>query len=346
MLNYDFNGDTTAPVCREIMEKLNEINYGNMFGYSQDTYTKQARELIQKEFSKPVDIHFVSSGSGANILAIKQLKDNYSSIICCENSHLNQHEVGGTEYNTGCKLITVKSKDAKLTIKDIKKKLSVGRNFNYSIPRIVVLSQASELGTVYTNNELKNICDFAHSNGLFVFVDGVRLANAIVNQKTTLKEMMEDTGVDAFSFGGNKNGAMFGDLLIFFDKKLSKNFIHSQKQSLMLFSKSRYLAAQFISLFEKDLWKKNAKHSNNMAKYLEQELKKIKIYPALQVQSNAVFANLTLKQRKLLSQKYALSVYESDQEITRLMTNWATTKKQVDELISYLKDINIKLQNI
>lgn len=340
MLNYDFNGDTTAPVCPEIMRKLNAINHGNMFGYSYDKYTKKARNLIQKEFSKPVDIHFLASGSGANILAIKQLKDNYSSVICCENSHLNQFEVGGTEYNTGCKLVTVESKDAKLTPRDIEDKLSVKSNFNCSIPKIVVLSQATELGTVYTNQEIKEICDFAHKNNLYVFVDGVRIANAIINQNTGLKEMMQDTGVDVFSFGGNKNGAMFGDILIFFDKKLSKNFIRSQKQSLMLFSKSRYLSAQFLALFEDNLWKRNAAHANNMAKYLENELAKINIYPAIPVQSNAVFASLTTDERIGLKKHYALSVYENDQSTTRLMTNWATTKKQVDKLINLLKSIN------
>lgn len=339
MLNYDFNGDTTAPVCPEIMQKLNEINHGNMFGYSQDRYTEQARELIQKEFSIPVDIHFVASGSGANILAIKQLKNDYSSIICCENSHLNQHEVGGVEYNTGCKLVTVNSKDAKITVPDIAKKLKIKSNFNYSIPKIIILSQASELGTVYTNQELKEICDFAHENDLYVYIDGVRLANAIIDQKTTLKEMMQDTGVDAFSFGGNKNGAMFGDALVFFDKTLSKNFIRSQKQSLMLFSKTRFLAAQFIALFEDGLWQRNAAHANDMAKYLEKQLAILGIYPALPVQSNAVFANLTLQQRLKLKEKYALSVYEQDQEIARLMTNWATTKEQIDALINFLIEI-------
>lgn len=344
MLNYDFNGDTTAPVCPEIMKKLNEINQGNMFGYSQDKYTEQARKLIQKEFSVPVETFFVASGSGANILAIKHLKNDYSSIICCENSHLNQHEVGGTEYNTGCKLVTVNSNNAKITVADIAEKLKIKSNFNYCIPKIIVLSQASELGTVYTNKELKEICNFAHENDLYVYVDGVRLANAIVNQQTTLKAMIQDTGVDVFSFGGNKNGAMFGDALVFFDKNLTKNFIHSQKQSLMLFSKTRFLAAQFISLFENNLWKRNAENANNMAKYLEKELANIGIFPALPVQSNAVFANLTLKQRLKLKEKYALSVYESDQEMTRLMTNWATTEKQIDDLISVLKEINKEIK--
>lgn len=336
--NYDFNGDTTAPVCPEIMEKLLEINNGNMFGYSQDEYTKKAREVVGREFSKPVDIHFVTSGSGANVLAIKQVKKSYSSIICCDDTHINRYEVGGVEYNTGCKIVAVDSPDAKITVEKIASRLKTRDSFNWAIPQIVVLSQVTELGTTYTNAELKAICDFCHANDLLVYVDGARLANALVDQNTTLKEMMEDTGVDIFTFGANKNGAMFGEMIVFLNKDLAKNFIWTQKQSLMLFSKTRFLGAQFLVMFEQGVWKKNATHANAMAKYLEAELAKISVYPALPVQSNAVFANFTQEQLTQIKKVYALSSYDSERSFVRLMTNWATTKQQVDDFVQYVKN--------
>ena len=335
-----FNSDTTASVCPEILTKMcevaNEDSY--MLGYNQDKYSMRVREIMQSYFTKPIECYFNASGSGANVLAIKAMKDNYSSIICCEDTHINRYEVAGTEYNTGCKIVACDSKDAKLTVEMIKSKLTTKDNFNYAYPKIVVLSQVTELGTCYTVKELKEICDFCHKNELYVYIDGARLANAMAYLGVGFKEMLEDTGVDIASFGANKNGAMFGEMIIILNPLFSKHFILNQKQSMQLFSKTRFLASQFLVMLEQNIWYKNAKHANDMALYFEKELNKIGINLAYPVQSNAVFANFTAEQIKYLKREYVLGSYDDDKKCCRLMTSWATTQEEIDDFIAYLKD--------
>lgn len=269
------------------------------------------------------------------------MKDNYSSIICCDDTHINRYEVAGTEYNTGCKIIACDSRDAKLTIEKIQSKLLTKENFNYAYPKIVVLSQVTELGTCYTVEELKRICDFCHKNDLYVYVDGARLANAMAYLGVGFKEMLENTGVDIASFGANKNGAMFGEMIIILNPLFDKHFILNQKQSMQLFSKTRFLSSQFLVMLEQNIWYKNAKHANDMALYLEQELKKLGISIAYPVQSNAVFADFSEEQIKYLKREYALSSYDFNNHYCRLMTSWSTTKQEIDDFISYL--VKIKL---
>ena len=274
-----FNSDTTASVCPEILQKMSEVANEDkyMLGYNQDKYTLKVREIMQSYFTKPIKCYFNASGSGANVLAIKAMKDNYSSIICCDDTHINRYEVAGTEYNTGCKIIACDSRDAKLTIEKIQSKLLTKENFNYAYPKIVVLSQVTELGTCYTVEELKRICDFCHKNDLYVYVDGARLANAMAYLGVGFKEMLENTGVDIASFGANKNGAMFGEMIIILNPLFDKHFILNQKQSMQLFSKTRFLSSLFLVMLEQNIWYKNAKHANDMALYLEQELSLIHI---------------------------------------------------------------------
>ena len=344
MIKVNFNSDTTASVCPEILEKIcavaKEEDY--MLGYNQDKYSQEVRKIMQSYFSKPIECFFNVSGSGANILSIKAMKDNYSSIICCGDTHINRYEVGGTEYNTGCKIVACHSEDAKLTIDMIKKKLTSKNNFNYAYPKIVVLSEVTELGTCYTLQELKEICEFCHKNDLYVYVDGARLANAMAFLNVGFKEILEDTGVDIASFGANKNGAMFGEMIIVLNPIFAKNFILNQKQSMQLFSKTRFLSCQFLVMLKDNIWYKNAKHANDMALYFEQELKKVGVSLAYPVQSNAVFANFSNEQIEYLKKEYKLGAYDDEKSCCRLMTSWSTSNKEINDFIEYLKKFNVK----
>lgn len=335
---YDFSSDTTAPVSQEIMGKLKLVNKGCEVGYSEDRYTKQVRKIVQSYFTKPVGIHMCAHGSASNVLAVKIMKHNYSSIICCDNTHCNRYEVGGTEYNTGCKIITCQSSDGKLTVDMIKSKLLTKGNYNWALPEIVVLSQPTELGVCYTCEELKNICDFCHKNDLYVYIDGARLGNAMVHENCSFKEMLEDTGVDIASFGINKNGAMFGEMLLILNKKFNKNFMLEQKQSMQLFSKTRFLSAQFLAMFENDLWKRNATHSNKMALYFSKQLKKLGKKILFPVHTNCIYIRFNKKELEHLRKRYAFNLYDED-GFTRLMTSWITTKEEIDEFVSYLKQV-------
>ncbi len=342
MIDVMFSSDTTAGVCPEILDKICQVAKEEkyMLGYNQDVYSAKVRQIMQSYFSKLVECFFNASGSGANVLAIKAMKDNFSSVICCDDTHINRYEVGGTEYNTGCKIIVCESDDAKITVEMIKSKLNARESFNCSYPKIVVLSQVTELGTCYTVDELKEICDYCHQNDLYVYLDGARLANAMVYLGVGFKEMLEDTEVDIASFGGNKNGAMFGEMIIILNPKFSKHFILNQKQSMQLFSKTRFLAAQFLVMLEDNVWAKNAKNSNDMALYLQDRLIENKIKIAYPVQSNAVFAEFSEEQLRHLTTRYSLSAYDQDRTCCRLMTAWSTTKEEIDNFIDFLRMID------
>ena len=161
----------------------------------------------------------------------------------------------------------------------IKALLTVKGDFNFSQPKVLSISQPTELGTVYTNDELKALCDFAHDNDMYVFIDGARISNALVYLNTTLKEMIEDTGVDVFLFGGTKNGAMAAEMIVFVNEKLAKDFIYIQKQGMQMMSKSRFFGAQMVGLLENKVYMKNAKVANEMAVYLAKNLRiRIQLY--------------------------------------------------------------------
>lgn len=338
-MKFNFASDSVAPVWPEIMKKFEEVNKGYEIGYSQDKYTKQLREKMQSYFTKPVECHFCIGGGAASHLAIKSMKQNYSAIICCEDTHINKFEVGSTEFGTGCKILACDSPDAKLTIRMISEKLKTVGDFHSSLPTIVAITQMTEYGTVYTTQEIKEICDFCHQNNLYVYIDGARIANAMVYLNASFKEMFEDTGVDVVSFGGNKSGFMFGEMLIYLNTSLAKNFILNQRQSMHLFSKTRFLSCQFLVMLEDDLWRKKAGHSNSMAIYFRDELKKCGVKIALPVQGNAVLAEFSEKQLEHINKEYSLSTHYIDTPYSRLSTNWTTKKQEIDEFIDFLKSI-------
>ena len=339
MLNYAFASDTTAPVCMEVFNKLIEVNENYELGYFEDECTRQVRELMQSYFSKPVGIHFCTNGTSANVLAMKIMKNNYSSIITTEYAHSVNYEVGAIEYNTGCKVITSPTICGKLTKSIIASHLKNRNSRNWAYPEIVMLTESTEFGTCYTLEELKEICEFCHQNELYVYIDGARLANAMVNLNCGFSEILEKTGVDIASFGINKNGAMFGEMLIILNQKFNNHFILQQKQSMQLFSKSRFMSAQFLAMLKNETWRKNAENANNMAKYLEQKMAKCGYDAIYKVESNCVFFNFSKQLLEYIKEKYKLSSYE-DQHCTRLMTSWCTTKPEVDELVTYIKSFD------
>ena len=340
MLNFSFSSDTTAPVCSEVMEGLLRANAEYELGYFEDHYTKKVRDIIQGYFSKPVGIHFCTNGTASNVLAIKIMKHNYSSIITTKYAHSVNYEVGGIEYNTGCKLCYCDTRDGKMTPKMIEPFLKTRGSRNWAYPEIVMLTESTEFGTCYTIEELKEICSFCHENGLYVYIDGARLSNAMVHLNCGFSDILEKTGVDVASFGINKNGAMFGEMLLVLNPEFNKHFILEQKQSMQLFSKSRFMSVQFLAMLENEVWRKNAKNANEMAKYLEIQMRKIGYNPIYKVESNCIFFNFDEKLKDFIKKKYKLSSYE-DQQHTRLMTSWSTAMAEVDELVGYIKHFSV-----
>jgi threonine aldolase len=340
----EFASDNLSGVCKEVMDKINEANKEHDYGYSFDRYTALARELMQKEFKNPVKSFVVANGSGANILCLKSMLQSYQGIICCKQTHINVHEVGGIEFFSGSKLIQVDSPDAKITIESVKPCLSIVGDFNFSQPKVIAISQPTELGTVYTIEELKYLCDFAHQNDMYVYVDGARISNALAYLNTDLHSMIECTGVDAFCFGGTKNGALAAEMIVFMNPNLGNDFIYIQKQGMQMMSKSRFISCQLVGLLENKVYLKNAKYANEMALYLANKLKELGIEFTQKVETNAIFIKMDPTTYNKLQKKYYFYINDPFINEVRLVTCFDTKKDEIDEFINDFRAILVVKQ--
>ena len=223
-LNVEFGSDNHSGVHPDIIKAIIDANKGYTIAYGEDPYTETAVKKLKEVFGKEADVFFVYNGTAANILGLKTITSSYNSIICAENAHLNVHECCGPEKFTGCKLQTIPTKNGKLSPELIKPCLIGKGDVHMAQPKVVSITQSTELGTTYKVEELKKLSVFAHKNNLLVHVDGARLCNAAVFLKKELKEITKEVGVDILSFGGTKNGMMYGEAVVFFDKKLTKDF--------------------------------------------------------------------------------------------------------------------------
>lgn len=335
----EFASDNLSGICPEVFEKLIEANKKHDKGYSFDYYTKRARELMASEFTHQIESYIVANGSGGNILALKSLLRTHESVIATDKTHINVHEVGGLEAIAGNKIVAIPSNDAKLTVDMIKPYLTVKGDFNFSQPKVLSISQPTELGTVYTNDELKALCDFAHDNDMYVFIDGARISNALVYLNTTLKEMIEDTGVDVFLFGGTKNGAMAAEMIVFVNEKLAKDFIYIQKQGMQMMSKSRFFGAQMVGLLENKVYMKNSKVANEMAVYLAKKLKELGFNFTQKVETNALFLQMDPILYEKLQEHFYFYINNRFINEVRLVTTFDTTKDLIDEFIGVIKQL-------
>jgi len=334
-----FASDNNSGVHPEILKAIEKVNFGHVIGYGDDIYTESAIKKIKEYFGEKIDVYFVFNGTAANVLGLKAGTDSFNSIICAETAHINQDECGAPEKFTGCKVINVPTNNGKIKIEQIQEHL-YGIDFeHHSQLKIISITQATELGTVYTIQELKELTNFAHKNNLLVHIDGARICNAAVCLNRNLKEITTDVGIDVLSFGGNKNGLMFGEALIFFNRKLSENFKYYRKQGMQLFSKMRFLAAQFEALLTNDLWWKNAEHSNKMAKLLSDEVRKIpRIQITQKVETNGVFAIVPKKYIPILQKEYFFYMWDENRSEVRWMTSFDTTEKDVYNFVKLLKN--------
>jgi threonine aldolase len=207
-------------------------------------------------------------------------------------------------------------------------------------PRVISVSQATEMGTVYTPRELKTLANFAHDNGMVLHVDGARIANAAASLGVKLKAITRDAGVDVLSFGGAKNGMMYGEAVIFFDKTLAKNFKYTRKQGMHLPSKMRFISAQFEALLANDLWRKNAEHANRMAQVLARELARVpQITITQKVEANCVLAIVPKKYVPLLQQRYFFYVWNEETSEIRLMTSFDTAEEDIADFVGLVKKV-------
>ncbi len=328
--NKHFGSDNHSGIHPDILKAIINANSDHAIAYGEDEYTKRAIKKFKEHFGKDIDVFLLYTGTAANILGLKTITNSFNSIICAETAHLNVHECCGPEKFTGCKLVTISTTDGKLTVDQIKPHIVGVGDPHQAQPKVISITQPTELGTVYTPKEIKEITDFAHENNMLVHVDGARLSNAAASLNVGMKEITQDVGVDLLCFGGTKNGMMFGEAVIFFNKKLSKNFVFFRKQGMQLASKMRFISVQFEALLSNNLWLKNAKHSNKMAQLLYREIKDIpKIKITQKVQTNAIFAIIPKNYVIPLQKEYFFYVFNELTSEVRWMCSFDTTTEDI-----------------
>jgi len=335
-----FASDNNAGVHPVVLDAIGRANQGHAVAYGDDPYTESAAAKFKKTFGEETEVFFVYNGTGANVLSLQALTDSFQAVICAETAHINEDECGAPEKFTGCKLLPISTENGKITVDRIRPHLHALGNEHHAQPRVVSITQATELGTVYRPEEVEAITRFAHENGLFVHLDGARLSNAAVSLKTGLREITRDMGVDVLSFGGTKNGVMFGEAVVFFRPDLARDFKFIRKQGAQLASKMRFIAVQFEALLTDDLWRRNAEHANNMAALLEREVRNIpRITITQPVDANAVFAAIPREHIQSLSREYFFYVWDEGRSIVRWMTSFDTTEGDITGFAALLRKV-------
>lgn len=335
-----FASDNNSGVHPAILKSIMDANQGHTIAYGDDPYTAQAVSKFKEIFGDDIEVFFVFIGSAANVLGLKAITDPYNAIICTDTAHIQVDECGAPERFTGCKLLTVTAPDGKLTV-DLVKKHMHGFGFqHHAQPKVISISQATELGTLYKPSEIKSLADYAHKNGMLLHMDGARLANAAVSLDLNFREFTKDAGVDILSFGGTKNGMMYGEAIVFFNKDLAKDFMYTRKQSLQLASKMRFISAQFNAYLSDKQWYNTAKHSNRMAQILAEKVKSIPNVKITQkVEANGVFAIIPHKLIPILQNEYFFYVWDEDKSEVRWMTSWDTTEDDIINFTNRLKEL-------
>ena len=337
-----FASDNNAGVHPEIVEAIRAVNDGHVVAYGDDDVTARVVKLFKKHFGKDVEVFFVFGGTGANTLGLKAITKPYNAVVCAETAHINVDECGAPEKFTGCKLISLPTSDGKLRVEQLEPLVHVFGNEHHVQPRVVSISQATEMGTVYTKQELKAIAKFAHANNMLLHVDGARLANAAASLDASLKSITADCGVDVLSFGGTKNGMIYGEAVVFFDPKLAQDFKFIRKQGMQLPSKMRFISAQFEALLSGDLWRRSATHANRMARLLASELEKVpggKISLTQPVEANGVFATLPKQFIPQLQKRYFFYVWNEAISEVRLMCSFDTTEEDIHDFVEVVRRV-------
>ena len=333
-----FASDNNAGVHPEIMKAIESVNSGHTIAYGDDPYTATAVNKIKSILGKQVEPFFVFIGTAANVLGLDAITKPYHSIICAETSHIHEDECGAPERWTGCKLLSVESRDGKLTPASIEKHM-YGIGFeHHSQPRVISITQSTEMGTVYSPDEIRAITDYAHHHNMLVHMDGARISNAAAGLQLDFKSITADAGIDVLSFGGTKNGMMYGEAVVFMSKEHASDFKFLRKQGMQLASKMRYIAAQFERFLDEDVWLENARHANGMAKLLEAEVRKIDGIRITQpVQSNAVFAILPKEIIPVLQEAFFFYVWNEAAGEVRWMCSYDTTEEDVINFSSLIR---------
>ena len=334
-IRHRFASDNTAAICPEAWKTLEQANAGYAPSYGEDEWTAAVCERIRQIFEVDCDVYFVFTGTGANALGLAQLCQPFHGVICHERAHIQTDEGGAMEFYTrGAKLFLTKTNDGKIDLGETEKIVAQQVELHGHMMRAISIAQATELGTVYTSNEVEAIGAFARAHRMSLHMDGARFANAVASLGCAPKTITWKAGVDVLSFGGTKNGVAVGELVIFFDKTASRDFQYRVKQAGQLGSKMRFLAAQWLGLLNGDVWLRNARHANEAARALAQRLRnEAEVETVFPVESNAVFVQLNDQVVQGLYTRGWRFYKFVEPAIYRLMCSWSTTEEEISMLV-------------
>jgi len=343
-----FASDNNAAVHPEVLEAIRRVNEGHVVGYGDDPHTESAVGRFREQFGADVEVFFVFNGTAANVLSLQALTRPFHAVLCPELSHIYTDECGAPEKFTGCKLVPLAAPDGKLTVDTVAHAYHGIGDQHHVQPRVISITQATEMGTVYKPGEVEALARFAHDRNMFLHVDGARIANAVAAQRPSfsLRQATRDLGVDVLSFGGTKNGLMGVEAVVFFRPELAEDFLFVRKQGMQLASKMRYLSVQMETLLTGDLWRRNAEHANRMARLLEQERKTIPrvkiVYP---VEANGVFAQIPREAIKKIQERYFFYVWSEEESVVRWMCSFDTTEADVRKFTEFVAAVLRNLPN-
>jgi threonine aldolase len=325
-----FASDNNAGVHPEILEAISRVNQGHVVAYGDDPYTRSAVKKFEEHFGPDIAVFFTFNGTGANVLSLQALTRSFHSVLCSDFAHIYTDECGAPEKHTGCKLIPLPHQDGKITLESIRHAYHSIGDEHHAQPRVISITQSTEMGTVYQPDEIKALAGFAHDHDMFLHMDGARLANAAASLGQTLRQATRDLGVDVLSFGGTKNGILGGEAVVFFHPEQGDDFLYLRKQSMQLASKMRFTAAQFEALLTNDLWKRNAEHANRMAVVLKRELRKIpEVRIVWKVEANGVFVQIPRHAVEKIKRQYFFYMWIEEACIVRWMCAFDTTEEDI-----------------
>lgn len=349
---YEFASDNTAAICPEAWETLEEANADAAPSYGEDRWTARVCDRVREIFEINCDVYFVFNGTAANALALAHVCQSFHSVICHKNAHIQTDECGAPEFFTkGSKLLLIGGSDGSpQRVRPMADKIEIGEaeavvarqnELHSHTPRAISIAQATEFGTVYTRNEIAAIAEFARAREMFLHMDGARFANAIASLSCAPKAITWEVGVDVLCFGGTKNGTAAGELVIFFNSEISREFDYRLKQGGQLASKMRFLAAPWLGLLTDDVWLRNARHANDMARQLADRLRnEAKMDIVFPVDANAVFVRMNEQLVRDLHTRGWDFYKFVEPDVYRLMCSWSTTEAAISDFITDVLSLN------
>lgn len=335
---HSFASDNAAGASPEVLEALAAANIGSALAYGDDRWTRTAIDDVRRTLDAPAEVLFTWGGTGANVVGLGTLLQPWQAVICADSAHIVVDECGAPVRFTNSQLIPVATPDGKLRPDDLVAPSHWLGSEHHPQPRVVSITQSTEMGTLYTVDEIAALCDAAHALDMVVHLDGARIANAAAALNTDLRAMIRDTGVDAFTFGFTKNGAVFGEAVCFVDPSLAASAAFVRKQAGQLVSKSRFVAAQISALLADDLWLRNARHANDRAQDLAQRVSAIDgVEVCGTAEVNAVFVRLPRPVLEVLREWSFFWEWDAGSDLVRWMTSFATTAEDIDRFVDGIR---------